>query len=457
MYPSAEGVVLYGPILGITTRDLAIKKLLKKLFGKRKTTQYQPLIIPRTQHRISRQDISPNALKVLYRLHDAGYAAYMVGGGVRDLLLGHAPKDFDIATDARPEEVKKLFRSALLIGRRFRLVHVRFGREIVEVATFRGGESNKSHKQRTTAEHGMLLRDNVYGTLEEDAWRRDFTVNALYYNIADHSVVDYCGGIKDLETRTLRIIGDPEKRYQEDPVRLLRTIRFAGKLGLNIEAETAKPIIGLAPLLQHVPPARLFDEALKLFHCGQALATFKLLRDYHLFAELFPQAAACLIENDLTEKILEISCKNTDARIHEQKTVSPAFLFASVLWQPMQKATQKFINNGLPTNIAQDKAIHEVLSKQIKRISIPRRFSMAVREIWQMQYRFARQQKHQVIHLIGHPRFRAAYDFLLLRTEAGEISPTIADWWTDFTQATDEVRKQMLEKLPKPKKRRKKK
>lgn len=415
------------------------------------------MIIPRAQHRISRQDISPNSLKVLYRLHDAGYAAYLVGGGVRDLLLGHAPKDFDIATDAKPEEVKKLFRSALLIGRRFRLVHVRFGREIVEVATFRASESKKSHKQRATAEHGMLLRDNVYGTLEEDAWRRDFTVNALYYNIADHSVVDYCEGIKDLETRTLRIIGDPEKRYQEDPVRLLRTIRFAGKLGLNIEAETANPIIKLAPLLQHVPSARLFDEVLKLFHCGKALATFKLLRHYHLFEELFPQAAAGLTENDLAEKILEISCKNTDARIEEQKTVSPAFLFASVLWQPMQKATQKFLNNGLPHNIAQDKAIHEVLSKQIKRISIPRRFSMAVREIWQMQYRFARQQKRHVIHLMEHPRFRAAYDFLLLRTEAGEISPSIADWWTEFTQASDEVRKQMLEKLPKPKKRRKKK
>jgi len=391
-------------------------------------------------------------------LNEQGYAAYLVGGGVRDLLLGLAPKDFDIATEARPEQIKKLFRNCLLIGRRFRLAHVRFGREIVEVATFRASESKKSHKHRTTAAHGMLLRDNVYGSLEEDAWRRDFTINALYYNIADCSVVDYCSGMADLQNRTIKIIGDPIKRFQEDPVRLLRTIRFAGKLDFNIDPATAAPIIELAPLLQHVPAARLFDEVLKLFHSSKALATFKLLRQYHLFAELFPQTAVCLVENAaMTEKLLEISCKNTDLRIADQKTVSPAFLFASLLWIPMQKLMEEYIKAGYSLNIAQDKATHEVLAKQLKKISIPKRFTNSVREIWQMQYRFGRQQKRHVMHLIEHPRFRAAYDFLLLRAEAGEISSALADWWTDFIAADETKRQQLLDALPKPKKRRKRK
>lgn len=376
-----------------------------------------------------------------------------MGGGVRDILLSLSPKDFDIATDAKPEQIKKLFRNCLLIGRRFRLAHIRFGREIVEVATFRAGESKHSNKHRHTAEHGMLLRDNVYGTLEEDAWRRDFTINALYYNIADLSIVDYCNGLQDLKNKSLRIIGDPVKRYHEDPVRLLRTIRFAGKLDLEIETATKAPIVELAPLLQHVPAARLFDEVLKLFHSGKALITFKLLNQYQLFVELFPQTHACLIAGkSTTQKMLETALQNTDNRINSGKTVSPAFLFACLLWPPLQQATQQFIAQGYPISIAQDKAAHDVFSKQIKRISIPRHFSIAAREIWQLQYRLMRPHKRYVMSLSEHPRFRAAYDFLLLRAEIGEISQTIANWWINFSEADTTQRQQWIEQLPKSKK-----
>lgn len=430
-----------------------IKKFLKKLLPKKGTQQQEPLIIPREQHNISRQNISPNALKVLYHLHKAGFSAYLVGGSVRDLLLGHAPKDFDVATDARPEQIKELFRNCILIGRRFRLAHIRFGREIVEVATFRGSESNKARQHRHTAEHGMLLRDNVYGTLEEDACRRDFTINALYYNIADHTVVDYCNGIHDLKHRTLRIIGEPIKRYQEDPVRLLRTIRFAGKLGFHIEPKTEAPIKELATLLQHVPAARLFDETLKLFHGKKAFETLQLLQKYHLFEQLFPQTAACL-QNPTTEKILKIACQNTDARLSEGKTVSPAFLFATLLWPPTQALTQKLLAGKVSPGIARDQAVHKVIANQHKCITIPRRYTLAIREIWHLQNQLVRRRSDSISRMLNHPRFRAAYDFLLLRAQAGEVKQEIADWWTDFSIANETAQKQLIAALPRPTQRR---
>lgn len=375
-----------------------------------------------------------------------------MGGGVRDLLLERSPKDFDVATNAHPEQIKQLFRNCLLIGRRFRLAHIRFGREVIEVATFRAGPSKKASQHHRTAEHGMLLRDNIYGSLEDDAWRRDFTINALYYSAADLAIVDYCGGMNDLRDKTLRIIGDPEIRYQEDPVRLLRAVRFAGKLELRMHPDTEAPIVKLATLLQHVPAARLFDEVLKLFHSGKALAIFKLLRHYQLFQQLFPQATHSLANPryaTLAEALLKAACENTDIRIQAGKTVSPAFLFASLLWYYRQELTEKFIPQEENALVARDRATHEVLKQQIKHISIPRRFTMTVREIWDLQHRLQHRNPKYVLRTLEHPRFRAAYDFLLLRTEAGEPLQEFADWWTQFQAVDAATRQQMLEKLPK--------
>ncbi|WP_126323101.1 polynucleotide adenylyltransferase PcnB [Candidatus Rickettsiella viridis] len=403
-------------------------------------------MIPRAEHTISRKSISANALKVLYRLDQHGYSAYLVGGCLRDILLQIKPKDFDIATDARPEKIKKLFRNCLLIGRRFRLAHIRFGREVIEVTTFRADAEKKSLKHRTVAAHGMLLRDNIYGSIEEDAWRRDFTMNALYYNIADFSLIDYCGGLSDIQHKIVRIIGDPQTRYHEDPVRLLRAIRFAGKLGFTLDPATAEPIPELANLLHHVPPARLFEEVLKLFHHGQAFATYQLLRHYQLFNELFPQTFACL-DKPATEKLLEIACKNTDQRLQEGKTVSPAFLFAIFLWPAVQAKVQHYNKKQTPLFILYQHAISHVLAEQQKQITIPRRYSTTIREIWDLQQRLIQRRPYMINRLTAHPRFRAAYDFLLLRAQIQEIPSEIASWWTDFIAADESTKTQLIEQI----------
>lgn len=385
---------------------------------------------------------------MLYRLKDAGFSAYLVGGCVRDLLLGLNPKDFDVVTNAHPEQIKPLFSRCLLIGRRFRLAHVYFGRNMIEVATFRGGHQ-KTNNQRS--QHGMILRDNAYGTIEEDIWRRDFTINALYYNIADFSVVDYCGGMQDLQDKILRMIGDPEVRYQEDPVRLLRIIRFAGKTGFNIEPKTERPILQHASLLQHVPAARLFDEILKIFHGGKALATLPLLEKYHLLSQLFPQLAQCLTL-PAARKMLELTCQTTDARINSDKHVSPAFLFAAFLWYPLLQRIEHLKEQGLEPGILQSKASQEIISAQTKRIAIPRRFTLAVREIWDLQHRLEQRKPSAIFYLLEHPRFRAAYDFLLLRAECGEATHEAGKWWTAFQEADDTYRQHMMKALPKIKK-----
>lgn len=383
---------------------------------------------------------------MLYRLDQHGYSAYLVGGCLRDILLQKKPKDFDIATNAHPEKIKKLFRNCLLIGRRFRLAHIRFGREVIEVTTFRANAEKKSFKHRTVAAHGMLLRDNIYGSIEEDAWRRDFTMNALYYNIADFSLVDYCGGLTDIQHKIVRIIGDPRTRYHEDPVRLLRAIRFAGKLGFTLDPATAEPIPELATLLRHVPPARLFEEILKLFHQGQAFTTYQLLRHYQLFNELFPQTLACFNES-ANEKLLEIACKNTDQRLHEGKTVSPAFLFAIFLWPAVQTNVQHCNKQKVPLFILYQHAISYVLAEQQKQITIPRRYSTTIREIWDLQHRLVQRRPHMINRLITHPRFRAAYDFLLLRAQIQQIPPDIVDWWTDFIAADETAKTHLIEQI----------
>jgi poly(A) polymerase len=394
-----------------------------------------PIIIPRSEHSISRANISKNAVKVLYRLKNAGYQAYLVGGGVRDLLLGREPKDFDVATNALPEQVKEVFSNCRLIGRRFRLAHVHFGREIIEVATFRGLADNHERGDRQ-AENGVLLRDNVYGTIEEDAQRRDFTINALYYNIEDFSVLDYADGMSDLRNGVLRLLGDPGQRYREDPVRMLRAVRFAGKLGFLIEPLCASPLSDMAPLLAEVPAARLFEEVLKLFLGGAALETFEKLRQYNLFDQLFPATEEALSYEDHEFPITFVNrgLANTDHRLEENKPVTPAFLFAVLLWEPVRRRAEAYEAKGFYANQAIQEASREILAEQANRVSIPKRFGYPMRDIWHLQPRFVQRNGKRPQRLLTHPRFRAAYDFLLLRAESGEVDQELADWWTRFQE-----------------------
>jgi poly(A) polymerase len=404
-----------------------------------------PVIVPRADHNISRAHISENALKVLYRLKNAGYEAYLVGGGVRDLLLGREPKDFDIATNASPEQVEQEFRNCRLIGRRFRLAHVRFGDEIIEVATFRASsvadtdpdeESDLSHDGGT----GRILRDNIYGTVEEDAERRDFSVNALYYDIRDFSVRDYVDGLPDLRDGVLRLIGDPQVRYREDPVRMLRAVRFAVKLGFKMHPGTEAPIGRMAELLGHVPPARMFEEILKLFMYGFGEQAFEALRHYGLFGELFPRTEEALAveEQGFPLTFIAKALASTDSRVHEDLPVTPAFLFASLLWEPVRQTARALEAEGMHPSEALRRASFEVVEDQIKRIALPRRFSTPMIEIFQLQPRFTQRQGKRPQRLMEHPRFRAAYDFLVLRAQAGEAEQELADWWTAL-QAGDPV------------------
>lgn len=391
-------------------------------------------IVPRADHNVSRSDISRNAVKVLYRLHNAGFQAFLVGGGVRDLVLEGEPKDFDVATDAHPEEVRELFRNCRLIGRRFRLAHIRFGREIIEVATFRAAANPDEDDARSVQDdEGRILRDNVYGSIEEDVWRRDLTINALYYNIADFSIWDFANGLEDLRDGVVRLIGDPESRYREDPVRMLRAVRFAAKLGFEIEASTRAPFGDLAHLLEHVPPARLFDEVIKLFQTGYGLESFRGLREAGLFAPLFTETEAAMAAAAGDVEFVERGLGNTDSRIAEDKPVTPLFLFAVLLWPAIRRRSEVYQERQGSTEVeAIREATSSVLSDQLKRISIPKRFSLPMREVLELQPRFGIRRGAKALRFLSHRRFRAAYDFMLLRVEAGEVSEEIAQWWTEI-------------------------
>jgi poly(A) polymerase len=407
-------------------------------------TADSPRIIPRSDHNISRANISRNALKVLYRLKDGGYQAFIVGGGVRDLLLSRQPKDFDIATDASPEQVRALFGSARIIGRRFRLVHVRFRDEIVEVATFRGlgNEDLESEDRQILDSAGRIIKDNSFGSIEEDAWRRDFTVNALYYNIADFSIWDFVDGMRDVEARRIRLIGDPETRYREDPVRMIRAVRLAAKLELEIHPEAAAPMARLGGLIDSVPPARLFDEFLKVFETGHALEGYRRLRQHGLFEHLFPATAAWLAgsgtqnrsgsgADDRRNRFIERALAGTDQRVAEGQPVTPMFLFGVFLWGPVQDRAHALRRTGQLSEVqALIDAGQEITDVQIQRITLPRRFSVPMREMLQLQPRFNRRQGRRAAVLLQHRRFRAAYDLLVLRTELGEVPAELADWWT---------------------------
>ncbi|KFN41170.1 polynucleotide adenylyltransferase PcnB [Arenimonas oryziterrae] len=405
-----------------------------------------PRIVPRDAHGISRKDISPNALRVLYRLREGGFQGYLVGGAVRDLLIGGHPKDFDVATDATPEQVKSLFRNCRLIGRRFRLAHVVYGREIIEVATFRSNADDGSG-DRETVDEGRLSRDNVYGTIEDDAIRRDFTANALYYTVEDFSVRDYVGGFEDVQARVLKLIGDPEARYREDPVRMLRAVRLASKLDFSIDPAAAEPIARLAPLLSGAAPARLFDECLKMFLAGHAEKSFLALEKNGLLPVLFPETAKALITNRsgaLRTMVIQ-ALRNTDQRIADEKPVTPAFLFAALLWPAYCRELAVLQKAGTDPLVAQQRAADRVTLHQAERIALPRRFSLPMQEIWLLQPRFTQRVRKRVFRLLAHPRFRAAFDFLELRQSG---SPEVADDVVFWREAQLQSPEQLAERLP---------
>ena len=414
-------------------------------------------IFTRDKHTISRKNISRNALKVLYRLLNAGFQAYIVGGGIRDLLLKKKPKDFDVATNATPKEIKGLFSNARTIGKRFRIVHIRFGREIIEVTTFRANHSPTSEildndvdqkirdLDSAHSEKGMILRDNVYGNIDEDARRRDFTINALYYTTDGFRLLDFNQGLRDLESKKIRMIGDPKERYKEDPVRMLRAIRFSAKLGFSIEENTRKPIDELSYLLDSVSSARLFDETLKLMIGGNAVKTFAMLQDYQLGTYLFSPTLEALTETDNSSaKLVEIALQNTDQRFTEDKSITPSFLFAALLWPVLKLHLAESKNLGLAPQQAFEKSAQFAINEQLGYTAIPRRFTLVTKEIWELQSKLENRSKRSIEKAFNNTRFRAAYDFLLLREASGEDLKGLGQWWTNFQECDEEEREQLL-------------
>lgn len=409
--------------------------------------------IPSTEHGINPREIDKKARSILTSLTKAGYEAYLVGGGVRDLLLGYHPKDFDIATSATPEQVKEVLPSTRIIGRRFRLAHVHFGREYFEVATFRAPHDDSDKGK--VGDHGRIINDNVYGTVVEDAYRRDFSINALFYDLETGEVLDFVGAMDDLKKLQLRMIGDPVVRYREDPVRMIRAVRFAAKLNLTIEPASEAPILELSFLLGNIAPARLFDETLKLFHGGMAVKTLELLRRYHLLEHLFPRAEKSLVddeENGSYTNLVYAALNNTDKRIRSGKPVTPAFLFAVMLWKQVREGSEMYRELGNPALQSVHLAATDAFAEQVKCISVPRRFSNMTREIWTMQGRFQFKNTRRVMGFLEHRRFRAAYDFMCLRAKAGEIMPDDCEWWTLIQEVNEQEKIAMCQAFGNPSK-----
>ncbi len=427
-----------------------IRQLLARLLpGSRKARK--PRIYRSTDHPVRRTQLSRGALEVTRKLQEAGFKAFVVGGAVRDLLLGIEPKDFDIATDARPEEVKPLFRRAFVIGRRFRLVHVHVGAEPIEVSTFRAAQTGDD----ATDEHGRLISDNVYGTQAEDAARRDFSINALYFDPTTEEVWDYVGGVADIRARRLKLIGAPTTRLREDPVRMLRAVRLAAKLGVAIDPKTAAPIPKLASLIQNVPPARLFDEMQKLLLSGHAVETLKSLRAHGLHHGMLPLIDV-ILEQPLGQRFIELALADTDQRVLEDRGVSPGFLFATLLWHEVLVTWKKATASGARSTPALFEAMDQVLAEQAKKIAIPRRFEATIKEIWSLQPRFEQRSGQRPYRLLEHPRYRAGWDFLDLRCKSGELVgelADLADWWRRFANADTDERAAMLKPDDGPKRR----
>lgn len=429
----------------VTMVKKTIKNFVDRLFTTPRTQQV-PQRFTRDTHNIDRRHVSRHAIKVCEVLTQHGYDAYIVGGAVRDLIAGLEPKDFDVATNATPEQIRPLFRRARIIGRRFQLVHVVFGREIIETSTFRA----PSTADEFTDEHGRILRDNLFGTNKEDAARRDFTLNALYYDPLKEEVIDYHNGVKDLQSRLVRMIGDPDTRYREDPVRMMRALRFASKLDATIEPKTLEPIQRLAPLIENVPTSRLFDELLKLLTCGQAMACLYALRDAKLHHAVLP-----LLEDTWQleggERFVDLALHRTDIRVRTGKPISPAFLFAALLWPLVRQRWEQVCHQGEHPSQALIRAADDVVAKQTRKLPIQRRFQSDMRDIWFMQARFERAAPRAIRRMIEQPRFRAAVDFLQLRAEAREVDSVQAQWWMDLADADSDVQNDMISKLQPPK------
>lgn len=432
-----------------------IKRFISRMLGRDQSSSKGPKIYTSSQHGIDRASISNGALRVCEGLQREGYAAFVVGGAVRDLMLGRHPKDFDVATDATPEQVRGVFRRARIIGRRFRLVHVMFGAETVEVSTFRANHqrAEADEDDARSDEHGRLLRDNVFGNQEEDAIRRDFTVNALFYDPERDEVWDYLSGVADLKARKLVMIGEPEDRYREDPVRMLRAARFAAKLGFVIDKKTEAPIARLVPLLDNVPSARLFDEVLKLLLSGQSLACIDRLRALGLHRNLLPMLDEVMAD-PTSRRFIELALKSSDERIADDRGVSPAFLLAALLWPLVARNVAALEGSSMPLQVKWHQAMEEVLAEQRRTLAIPRKLDATMTELWISQPRFLQRAGARPYRLLTHPRFRACYDFLLLRAEAGDAEPELADWWTRFQEADEETRKGMLLADAEPRKKR---
>ncbi len=415
--------------------------------------------IPASEHRIDESKICGQARHVVETLLKAGYEAYLVGGCVRDLVLGIEPKDFDVATNAHPEQICEHFSNSRLIGRRFRIVHVYFYRNNIEVSTFRAQTSQtKANSQSSTAgANGRILRDNTFGTIEEDAIRRDFTINALYYDIENSEVLDYCHGYQDLQARKICMIGNAETRYREDPVRMLRALRFHAKLDLAIQNETKGPIKPMGHLLSEIPPARLFDEVIKLFHSGYAVRCFQQLEKFDLLKVLFPITHEALNHDESFSSLIHNALKNTDARIRNGKSVNPAFIFAILLWRPYLQLLEQSNQQGIPHAEGAWSSGRTTVLDQSTVTSIPKRFSVTICEIWKLQNRFLKKRSHKSLRLISHPRFRAAYDFMCLRARSGELDEENCTWWTQIqTVSEQEQRKMVDQNNRKPRKRKNK-
>jgi poly(A) polymerase len=405
------------------------------------------VVIARPDHCVSRQQVNENALKVLYRLRKEGFDSYLVGGCVRDLLLGREPKDFDVVTNAEPEQIAHIFSNCRLIGKRFRLAHVCYGRDVIEVATFRKAISDDKTQTPRLNKDGRLLQDNIYGTIEEDVWRRDFTINALYYNIRDFSIIDYVGGMEDHKAGLIRLIGDAGERFREDPVRMLRAVRFAVKLAFRLHHDCEEAIAPNAHLLAGIPPARLYDEISKLFLTGYGVQTFELLRQYGLFSVLFPATDKSLMyeEADFPKMMVIKALENSDKRIADNKPVTLYFLIAALLWEPMIRRAKEKIAKGFPESNAYYDAASETLTQQVRRIAIPRHLTMAIREVWNLQPKFNARLGAKPSRLITHPRFRAAYDFLVLRAQTGDVSLEVAQWWETYQEENENTQRKMTQ------------
>jgi poly(A) polymerase len=420
-----------------------IRRLLQRVFSGRPDAERDPIVIPFEEHGVARERISPCARKVVAGLQEVGYAAFVVGGAVRDLLVDLEPKDFDLATSATPEEVKAVFRRARIIGRRFRLVHVMCGKETVEVSTFRGSAAGEDEDQ-VRDQHGRILRDNVWGSQAEDAFRRDFTINALFYDPQTEEILDYCGGFADLRKRVIRMIGKPLERYREDPVRMLRAVRLAAKVGGHIEPRTREPIRMLGELLHNVPPARLFEEMLKLLLSGHATECLLQLRNEGLHHGMLPMLDV-ILEQPMGERFVMLALNRTDERVREDKPVSPAFLFAALLWHEVLAAWRRHEEeDGMKPIPALHQAMEEVVAAQVERLAIPRRLTADMKELWALQPRLLQRSGRRPYKLLEHPRLRAGYDFLQLRCESGEVDLEAAQWWERFMRAGEEERAGML-------------